>query len=84
MASLEPVQVNQAPLAVKSSSFEGLLAVRMSDFHGPSGSGKQDAPPRPDSEFSGTSDTWSISFQGRFLQELSADEVVSSTRVGRW
>lgn len=74
--ALSPVDVNRTPIHIDGPQFEGDIAVRLKDYRGPkSDEGKFVR--QPEQAFMGEGDTWSISFQGRWKDEVNADEVVS-------
>lgn len=72
LSSLKRVDVNSStPLDVSSASFKGRVAVRIADYLSPDGKTSQ-----PSSTMSDQS-TWSIVVQGKWLEETSADDIVS-------
>lgn len=76
---LQPIAVNHddAPLEIDSPGFRGRATVRIKSFtgHDPDGvEHRKDSPYFNDKYRKGI--TWSIQLQGRFLKEISTDEVV--------
>jgi hypothetical protein len=74
--ALSPVDVNRTPIHIDGPHFEGDVAVRLKDYRGPK-SQEGNYARQPEQAFMGEGDTWSISFQGRWKDEVNADEVVS-------
>lgn len=87
--TLVPVQVNDDahPLEVKSERFEGRVTVRIKNYPGSSSDKPDDNPPASGTDAAphssryfeedyGRNATWSIQFQGRFLEPISADDLV--------
>lgn len=74
--ALSPVDVNRTPIHIDGPHFEGDVAVRLKDYRGPKLEEGNYAR-QPEQAFMGEGDTWSISFQGRWKNEVNADEVVS-------
>ncbi|KWU43016.1 DUF1769-domain-containing protein, partial [Rhodotorula sp. JG-1b] len=73
--ALSPVDVNRTPIHIDGPHFEGDVAVRLKDYRGPrSEEGKFVR--QPEQAFMGEGDTWSISFQGRWKDEVNADDVL--------
>lgn len=77
--SLQPLAVNHddVPLEIESSGFRGRVTVRIRSFTGYDPEGVQhqsDSPYFNDAYRKGI--TWSIQMQGRFLQEISTDDIV--------
>ncbi|KAJ8294861.1 Pre-mRNA-splicing factor cwf23 [Rhodotorula toruloides] len=68
LSSLEPISINGPPLSISSTSWEGSISVRLKDYPG-----------LKEGEGEGLEEgvTWSISFEGRWKGEVSAEEVVS-------
>lgn len=74
LESLSHVNVNESPLQVSSAIFQGQLAISIQDYLGPKG---REGTPNPADGFKGREGhTWSIAVQGRFLDELTADDLV--------
>lgn len=75
--SLVAVNHDELPIVIDSEDFQGRIAVRVKDFHGelPDGveSLKQSA---YFSEPYGSKFSYSIQIQGRFLDELTADDIL--------
>jgi len=81
LSSLQPIPVNtDAWTDISSSQFEGRLAVQIKGYVGPKGE-------KPESHFFERADrrgkTWSVAFQGRFLEEISADELMFGNTFDR-
>lgn len=74
VAHLETLHVNQQPVKISTSAFEGKVAVRIRDYHGPETDRSAVANP-PADQWTVESDTWSIEIEGRFLQDVDADDV---------
>lgn len=76
LSSLSSVDVNRSPLSISSAHWEGSVAVRLTNYRGPSAQeGKYAA--QPEQALMQEGDTWSISFEGRWKDEgLTADDVV--------
>ncbi|KAK0527274.1 hypothetical protein OC834_004488 [Tilletia horrida] len=77
---LKPVKVNDdsAPAVVSTDAFQGRIAIRVKNYHGYAPEGSE---PKRDSKYFtgdgyGKHMTWSIQIQGRFLEEVSTDDVV--------
>ncbi|BGO91161.1 hypothetical protein NBRC10512_005745 [Rhodotorula toruloides] len=67
LSSLEPISINGPPLSISSTSWEGSISVRLKDYPG-----------LKEGEGEGLEEgvTWSISFEGRWKGEVSAEEVM--------
>lgn len=76
LQSLKPLKVNDGALSINGDDFEGAVAVRIQDYHGPAGESSKSS---PDTAFSGHGDTWSIQIEGRFKDEVQVDQVVSES-----
>ncbi|GAA5881249.1 hypothetical protein JCM3774_002863 [Rhodotorula dairenensis] len=73
--ALSPVDVNRTPIHIDGPHFRGDVSVRLKDYRGPrSEEGKYAR--QPEQPFMADGDTWSISFQGTWKQQVTADEVL--------
>ncbi|GAA5990942.1 hypothetical protein JCM10908_000090 [Rhodotorula pacifica] len=73
--SLSPVDVNRTPLHIDGPHFVGDVAVRLKDYRGPRAEEGKYAR-QPEQPLMNEGDTWSIAFQGRWKEEVNADEVL--------
>ncbi|CAD6925026.1 unnamed protein product, partial [Tilletia laevis] len=78
--SLHPVKVNHelSPTTVSNAAFQGRIGIRVKNYHGYAPEGTE---PKKDSVYFegdgyGRSMTWSIQIQGRFLDGVSAEDLV--------
>ncbi|KZO95417.1 DUF1769-domain-containing protein [Calocera viscosa TUFC12733] len=81
LSTLTPIPVNTDTWTdISSPAFEGRLAVQIKGYVGPNGN-------RATSTYFDRADrrgkTWSVAFQGRFLQEIGADELMFGNTFDR-
>ncbi|KZT53098.1 DUF1769-domain-containing protein [Calocera cornea HHB12733] len=81
LATLAPIPVNTDEWTdISSRAFQGRLAVQINGYVGPNGNrAKSKYFERPDRK----GKTWSIAFQGRFLEEISADDLLFGNTFDR-
>lgn len=73
---LTDVDVNRSSLPIDGPHFFGSVAVRLKDYRGPKAQEGKSVR-EPEQPFMEDGTTWSISFQGTFKEQVTADEVVS-------
>jgi hypothetical protein len=75
--SLAPIAVNTTTyVPISTPSFEGRVVVRIVDFLGPAGDEGEPQPPQGFTHRDLDSVSWTIVVQGRFKEDLNADELV--------
>ncbi|GAA5855196.1 hypothetical protein JCM8547_008979 [Rhodosporidiobolus lusitaniae] len=72
LSQLQPLSVNSAPVSLSSSSWEGSVSVRLLHYPGPHGQRE----PKEGEELEEGGQTWSVSFEGRWKDEVGVDEVL--------
>ena len=75
--SLVPVNHDELPIVIDSEHFQGRIAVRVKDFHGELPDGMESL--KQSAYFSepyGSKFSYSIQIQGRFMNEVTADDIL--------